>query len=214
MIKIAIVEDHTLFREGVKTLLQKVKEFEVIEEFSNGKEYIDNLEAIHPDIVLMDIEMPVMNGIEASKISLAKKPSVKIIVLSMYGEKQYYYEMIMAGVSGFIIKDASVTQLEKAILDVTSGMSFFSPELIHKAMVQSNEINNKDKKIKELQITDREMDVLALLCQGLSNNEIAESLFLSSKTVESHKNKLMTKTESKNSASLIIYAIKNHLIEL
>jgi DNA-binding NarL/FixJ family response regulator len=214
MVNIAIVEDHTLFREGIKTLLQKVDTFKIIAEFSNGKEYIDDLDKINPDIVLMDIEMPVMNGIEASKLSLKKKPEVKIIVLSMYGEKQYYYEMIMAGVSGFIIKDASVNQLEKAINEVSNGMSFFSPELIQKAMVVSNEINIKQKKIKELQLTEREMEVLCLICEGLSNNEISEKLFVSSKTIESHKSKLMLKTESKNTASLIIYAIKNHLIEL
>jgi DNA-binding NarL/FixJ family response regulator len=214
MINIAIVEDHTLFREGVKTLLQKISDFKVIAEYANGKEFVDSLDNHEPDIVLMDIEMPVMNGLDATKLAFAKKPEIKIIVLSMYSDKQYYYEMILAGVAGFIIKDASVNQLEKAIREVNSGMSFFSPELIHKAMVLSNEVNNKQKKINDLQLTSREIEVLDLICEGLSNNEISERLFLSPKTIESHKNKLMQKTECKNTSSLIIYAIKNQLVKL
>jgi DNA-binding NarL/FixJ family response regulator len=214
MVKIAIVEDHTLFREGVKTLLQKITDFKVIAEYANGKDFIGLLDSIDPDIVLMDIEMPIMNGLEAAKQAFVKKPGLKIIVLSMYSDKQYYYEMILAGVAGFIIKDASVTQLEKAIREVYSGMSFFSPELIQKAMVLSNEVNDKQRKINDLQLTNRETEVLDLICEGLSNNEISERLFLSPKTIESHKNKLMQKTDCKNTASLIIYAIKNQLVKL
>jgi DNA-binding NarL/FixJ family response regulator len=214
MITISIVEDHTLFREGIKTLLSKVADFKVIAEYSNGKEFVEDFEKTSPDIVLMDIEMPVMNGIEASKVALARNKDLKIIVLSMYSDKHYYYEMILAGISGFIIKDASVTQLEKAIREVHDGMSFFSPELIQKAFVVSKEISTKQQKIQELQLTDRETEILNLICEGLSNNEISDKLFISPKTVESHKNKLMQKTESKNTASLIIYSIKNQLVEL
>ncbi len=214
MITIAIVEDHTLFREGIKTLLNKFSDFKVIAEYSNGKEFIDEIDNINPDIVLMDIEMPVLNGIEASKLAIARKPKSKIIVLSMYSDKHYYYEMIMAGISGFIIKDASITQLEKAIHEVHSGLSFFSPELIQKAFILSNEKNSKINKLNELELTNREKEIMDLICQGLSNNEISEKLFLSPRTVESHKNKLMQKTECKNTASLIIYAIKNQLVEI
>jgi DNA-binding NarL/FixJ family response regulator len=214
MISIAIVEDHTLFREGIKNLLQKISDFKVVQEFSNGKEFIDSFDSLQADVVLMDIEMPVMNGIEATKIALSKNNKQKIIVLSMYSDKQYYYEMIIAGVAGFIIKDASVDQLEKAIREVQSGMTFFSPELIRKAMIASNEVTDKKRKIDELDLTNREIEVLDLICSGLSNAEISEKLFLSQRTVESHRNKLLQKTDSKNTASLIIYAIKNKLVDI
>jgi len=214
MIQIVIVEDHTLFREGIKSLLAKISDFKIIAEFNNGKEFCDNLLDINAQIVLMDIEMPVMGGIEASKISNIKKPGLQIIALSMYSDQKYYYEMIKAGISGFVLKEATTTELEKAIRDVHSGLGFFSPKLLQNAITHIPEMENKKKKIENLNLTNREVEVLALVCKGFSNKEISEKLFLSPKTIESHKSKLFQKTETKNIASLVIYAIKNELIEI
>lgn len=214
MINIIIVEDHTLFREGLKSLLLSSNKFNVIAEFSNGKEFVDSIFDYNPDLVLIDINMPHMNGIEATAEAKIKKPELKIIALSMYSDQKYYYEMIKAGASGFVLKEATTDELEKAILDVMNNESFFSPKLLQQVILNIPNIEAKQKIIQQLEITEREMDVLRLICQGMTNNEISDKLFLSSKTVETHKSRLLRKTNTKNSTSLIIFALKNKIIDL
>jgi DNA-binding NarL/FixJ family response regulator len=214
MIRIVIVEDHTLFREGIKSLLEKSNDFLVAGEFCNGQEFCDNLHTLQADVALLDIEMPLMSGLEAARVSSVKKPGLRLIALSMYGDQHYYYEMIRAGISGFVLKEASSTELEKAIRDVHEGMGFFSPELLQKAFAHSPVVESRRKKLEELQLTEREFEVLQLICKGLTNTEISERLFLSPKTIESHKSKLFLKTSTRNTASLAIFAIKNDLIEI
>lgn len=214
MIKIAIVEDHTLFREGLKSLLEHNNDYKVVAEFSNGKEFVDSLFDIDIDLVLIDIEMPVLNGIEATLEAKMKAPKLRFIALSMYSEQKYYYEMIKAGASGFVLKEATTDELDKAIQDVMNDQSYFSPKLLQQVVLHIPEIEGKQKMIKKLQITEREFDVLNLICQGLTNNEISDKLFLSPKTIETHKTRLLKKTSTKNSTSLIIFALKNKLIEL
>jgi len=214
MINIAIVEDHRLFREGLKSLFSDIKDFEVLAEYSNGKDYIDSIFNLQVDVVLMDIEMPVMNGIEATRLSKIKKPEIQVIALSMFSDKKYYYEMIKSGISGFVLKEASPEELEKAIRDVHNGLGFFSPKLLQQAIINIPEMEKKRKFIDKLQLTVRELEIIELVCQGYNNNKIADKLFLSPKTVESHKTHLLSKTGTKNSAELIIFAIKNELIEI
>jgi DNA-binding NarL/FixJ family response regulator len=214
MINLIIVEDHTLFREGIKSLLSNFNDMKVVAEFANGKEFCDHLSFVEADIVLMDIEMPLMNGLIATQKAKELKPELQIIALSMYSDQKYYYEMIKAGISGFVLKEASTIELEKAIRDVYSGLGFFSPKILQKTLVNIHDLDNKKNKLDELQLTEREIEVLELICQGLSNNEISDKLCLSAKTIESHKSKLFLKTNTKNTAALIIYAIKNDLIKL
>lgn len=214
MIKIAIVEDHTLFREGLKSLLEHNSDYKVVAEFSNGKEFINSLFKIDIDLVLIDIEMPLMNGIEATLEAKMKIPKLRFIALSMYSDQKYYYEMIKAGASGFVLKEATTDELDKAIQDVMSDQSYFSPKLLQQVVLHIPEMEGKQKMIQKLNITDREFDVLNLICQGLTNNEISDKLFLSPKTIETHKTRLLKKTSTKNSTSLIIFALKNKLIDL
>jgi DNA-binding NarL/FixJ family response regulator len=214
MIRIAIVEDHTLFREGLKSLLGNNDDIKIVAEFSNGKAFIDSLFKIEVDLVLIDIEMPVMNGIEACYEAKLKMPDLKFIALSMYSDQKYYYEMIKAGVSGFVLKEATTEELEKAISDVMNNESFFSPKLLQQVILHIPEIESKQKLLQKLDITERELDVLKMLCKGLTNNEISDQLFLSPKTVETHKTRLLKKTNTKNSTSLIVFALKNKLVEL
>lgn len=214
MIEIIIVEDHPLFRKGIHSLLSKTDDFIVTDEFENGKQYIDNIKNVKADIVLMDVEMPVMNGIKAAGISYIKRPEIQIIALSMYADQNYYYEMIQAGVSGFVQKEASLEELEKAIRDVYKGMGFFSSRLLQEAVTNFKSQNQKKKALKEMQITEREMEILRFICQGLTSQEISQKLSLSPRTVEAHKANLMRKTNNKNTVSLILYAIKNDLIEI
>lgn len=214
MINIVIVEDHTLFREGIKSLLAANEQFNIIAEFANGKAFIDALFDYDIDVVLIDINMPIMNGIEATQTAKIKRPDIKFIALSMNSDQKYYYEMIKAGASGFVLKEATTDELEKAIIDVMNNESFFSSKLLQQVILNIPQMESKQKIIQKLEITERELDVLKLLCQGMTNNEISDALFLSPKTVETHKTRLLKKTNTKNSTSLIIFALKNKIIEI
>lgn len=214
MINIIIVEDHTLFRKGLRSLLDKIDDFKIVAEFTNGSEYIENLFQIEPDIVLMDIEMPKLDGIEATMLSNIKRPDIRIIALSMYSDQKYYYEMIKAGISGFVLKEASPEELEKAIRDVYNGMGFFSPKLLQEVIANIPEFEKRKYNSTKHQLTERELEILDLMCKGFTSSEISEKLFLSPRTVESHKTKMMRKTNTRNTPALIIFAIKNDLIEI
>lgn len=207
-IKTIIVDDHNLFRNGLKFILNQFENIEVVGEASNGKEFLILLENISlPDIVLLDINMPILNGIEAAKRSLQKYPKLKIIVLSMYGESEYYNTMIDIGVKGFILKDCDNKELKEAIERVYSGGTYFSQEILL-SLIKEKKSNDK------INLTKREKEILELICKGYSNNEIAEKLFISQRTVERHRANLLEKTNSKNSISLVVFALKNKLVDL
>lgn len=213
-IKIFIVEDHELFKEGLKFILNESGKFEVIADAVNGEEFLVKLEKNKPDIVIMDIEMPKMNGIEASAQAIAKHPELKIIVLSSYGDEVYYFDMIKAGVLGFVLKKAGINELEKAIETVYSGGNFFSRELLQKAVNMGANINNEPSNKLGINLSKRENEVLILISKGYSNIEISEKLFISPSTVNNHRSNLLSKTNTKNTASLLMFAIKNHIIEI
>ena len=216
MIKIVIVEDLQMILEGLKLLINKVKDFKIIGEYSNGKEFSDDIMSIQPDIVLTDIDMPVLDGIAATKLALSLKPDMKIIALSMYNDSKYYYEMVTAGAKGFVLKQASSKDLELAIREVYSGGNYFSQDLLRTVIIEMQSIEQEivKKKIELLKLSKRETEILKLICQGLTNKELAEKLFVSIRTIESTKSKLMQKTHSKNNASLIIWAIRNKIVTI
>jgi DNA-binding NarL/FixJ family response regulator len=166
-IKVAIVDDHSLFRNGLKLLLTGFPEMEVVSESSNGKEFLEDISQIQPDIVLMDIEMPVMNGIEATTESLSKYPELKIITLSMFGEEEYYYKMIDAGVKGFVLKNSNIDEVVKAIHAVMGGGTFFSQELLLNVVKKFREVRKTDQ--MQVQLSQREIEIIELICKGLSN---------------------------------------------
>ena len=210
-IKIVIVDDHQLFRNGLKILLNSFREFEVIGEASNGVEFIDVIKLTFPDIVLMDINMPEVDGIEATKRGLNLNPDLKIIALSMYGEEDYYYKMVDSGAKGFLLKDSDINEVREAILTVNKGGSFFYQELLHHVI---QKIKHREQEVKAANLSKREKEILEKICEGLSNQEIADALFISKRTVDKHRANLLSKTNSKNTASLILYSIKNKLIEV
>jgi DNA-binding NarL/FixJ family response regulator len=215
-IKIIITDDHKMFRDGLKYVLEKIPGTQVIAEASNGEEFLGLLEIHRPDIVLMDISMPIMDGLQATKLAVEKQTDIKIIALSMFGDEDYYYKMIQAGAKGFLLKESGKDELERAISTVFSGENYFSQELLRKIIfnmgkskyVADGSLNNISK------LSNRETEILKLTCQGFSNQEISEQLFISLKTVEGHKTNLLNKTKSKNTASLIVFAIKNKLVEI
>jgi DNA-binding NarL/FixJ family response regulator len=210
-IRIIITDDHQLFRNGLKILLNAFQEFEVTGEASNGEEFLRILTNTPADIVLMDINMPEMDGIEATRKALKLYPDIDIIALSMYGEEEYYYKMVDAGAKGFLIKDSDISEVKEAILTVRKGGSYFSQELLYHVI---QKIKHREHESKSANLSKREKEILVKICEGLSNQEIAETLFISKRTVDKHRANLLGKTNSKNTASLILFAIRHKLIEI
>lgn len=212
MIKIIITDDHKIFREGLKTLLEKIGKFEVIAEASNGQELIDILPYKKPDIILLDINMPVMDGTEAAQIICRDYPDIHILVLSMFGDEEYYHKMIQIGAKGFILKETGCKELEKALEDIYNGDCYFSQDLLRRIIYKTSTEPQNIYQLKN-QFTKREKEVLYYICNGNSNQEIANILNISIRTAEIHKAHLLEKTAAKNTINLILYALKYKLME-
>lgn len=210
-IHLVIADDHQLFRNGLKILLDAFSEFTVVGEAGNGEEVVNIVKNCGCELLLMDINMPVMDGIEATRRCIKIKPDLKVIALSMYGEEDYYYRMVDAGAKGFLLKDSDINEVKDAILTVAAGGNYFSQQLLHNVI---QKIKTRDTETRMANLSKREKEILLKICEGLSNQEIADSLFISKRTVDKHRANLLSKTGSKNTASLILYAIKNKLIEI
>lgn len=211
MIKIIVTDDHKMFRESLVNILTTKKIAEVIGEAGNGNELLELLKTKKPDLVLMDIAMPYMDGIEATEKALEMSPGLKILVLSGFDDDKYYFSMVEAGVKGFVLKNTGLTELTNAINEVSQNNSWFSAELLQKLLVK---INTSQKKKNVVELSERESEVLKLICESLTNEQIAEKLHISFETVKWHRNNIMSKTGCSNTAGLVIYAIKNKLIEI
>jgi DNA-binding NarL/FixJ family response regulator len=199
--KIFIVDDHKIFREGLGFMISTMKGFKVVGEASNGKAFLEMLENLDIDIVLMDISMPGIDGIEATAKAMEIKPDIKVIALTMFCDEEYYYKMIQAGVSGYILKESGKDELAAALNTVITGENY--PKSA-----------GKTSSPQDIKLTRRETEILTLICKGLSNAEISEKIFLSLRTIEGHKSNLFSKTGVKNSISLVMFALKNHLVEI
>jgi NarL family two-component system response regulator LiaR len=208
---IYLVDDHNLFREGLKYLLSGWEMIQTVYEAQNGLELINALEKKQPDLVLMDIEMPEMNGIEATKAIIKLRPDIRVIALSMYEDEDFYSEMIHAGAKGFLLKNSKFEDVQQAILDVWQGKSYFSPEILDSII---HTISRKNVPVKNKELTSREAEVVFYICKGYSNNEIAEKLHISKRTVDKHRENILLKSCSKNTAELVVYAIKNKLFDI
>ncbi len=211
IIKVFIVDDHEIFRNGLKMVFNRCDDIEVVGEAESGEEFIEKINNAGFDVVLMDIKMNGMNGIETTKKALDKNPDLKILVLSTFGEEEFLEQILQAGAKGFILKNVMKEVLFNAIKTVHSGQNYFSPELL--PYFTKRFTNNGDTQ-DVVPLTERELEVLTLIGKGYSNDEIAEKLFISKRTVDTHKNNLISKTGSKNIVSLLIYAIKNKLIDI
>lgn len=209
MIKIAIIDDHDLFREGLKLVLKQIEGFEVIYDSSSGILFLEFLQHSLPDVVLMDINMPVIDGIETTQKSLASSPDLKVIALTMFSDSSNYTQMISAGAKGFVLKKATKFELQQAISIVFEGGNYFSQEIIKKLAFHSfRSLQTNDN------LTNREMDILQLICKGLTTQEISEKLFISINTVETHRTNIFRKANVKNIAGLIVWAIKNNFFSV
>ncbi|MFA6128523.1 MAG: response regulator transcription factor [Bacteroidales bacterium] len=210
--KVMLVDDHKLFRKGLRMLIDALARFEVAGEASNGVEFLSLLDQGQPDIVMLDIAMPEMDGIEAARLAMVKYPDLKIITLSMFGEQDYYFKMVDAGVKGFLLKNSDFTEVKMALETVIEGGNYFSRELL---MNLVNSLKNSPEELTpDSPLSDREKEIILLICKGMSTQEIADSLCLSKRTVDSHRANILLKTGCRNTASLVVYAIKEKLVEL
>jgi len=211
-IKVFVVDDHELFRNGVIMVLSRIENTVVVGEASNGEEFLTKLNSIKPDIVFMDIKMPKMNGIDATIEALRRYPELKVIALTMFGEEEYLQKMINAGGYGFLLKNSSIEEIERAVNLVNQGKNCYSDELL--SYFTSKYIKSTNKDADEIRLSKRELEVLDLVSQGMSNQEIADKLFISRRTVDGHKANLIQKTGSKNIVDLLVYAIKKGLVNI
>ncbi len=211
-IKVVIVDDHEIFRNGLKNILGRIEYIDLSGTCTNGIDFILFLKENEVDVVLMDVKMPEMDGISATREALAIKPDTKIIALSMFGDEENLKEMLHAGAKGFLLKNITGRDLERAISVVADGGNYYSEELL--TFFTKRFIKDAEEEANDYNLSKRELEVLQLVSLGNTNQEIADKLFISKRTVDGHKNSLIVKTGSKNMIDLLIYAIKNKLVKI
>ena len=214
-IRVLVVDDHTIVRDGICALLRLAGDIEVVGEAANGREALEMVRKLMPDVILIDIAMPNMNGLEATRHIRKEFPQVKVLVLTQYDDKEHVFWAIEAGASGFISKTVSSSELVSGIRSVFRGDSFLSPSA---ARILVEDYRQEAIIRKELdpykQLTDREGEILRLLAEGYTAREIADTLVISIKTVEGHKTNLMSKLDIHNRTDLIKYALRKGIIKV
>ena len=212
-IKVLIVDDHTLVRDGIRALLALVADIEVVDEAANGREALEKVKKLAPDVVLMDLAMPIMSGLEATRRIRRKFPRIKVLALTQYEDREYIVPTIEAGARGFVSKTAAFSELASAIQAVNQGGSFLSP-MAAAAVVEEcqQKITTEGEKDSYQNLTDREREMIKLVAEGYTAKEIADMLVISLRTVETHKTNLMKKLDLRNKADLIRFAIRKGII--
>lgn len=208
--RIVLVDDHSLFRNGLKSLLDRCAGCRVVGEAASGEEFLAMLPELEADVVFMDFAMPGMDGAQTTEQALAARPDLRIITLSMFGDESYYSRMVEAGARGFLLKDSDIGDVIEALETVQGGGSYFSPQLL--ASLAGRMRTRED--VPDEQLSLREREILVAVCRGLSNQEIADELFISKRTVDKHRANILEKTGCKNTASLVVFAIKNGIVEI
>jgi DNA-binding NarL/FixJ family response regulator len=213
-IRVILAEDHTIVRKGLRSLLEGEEDIEVIGEAGDGKEAITLVEQKKPDIVVMDIGMPELNGLEATRRIKKKFPETKVLILTMHTNEEYVFEILQAGASGYIVKKAAPTELVSALRAVKRGESFLSPSISKKVIDEYLQRAGEAKRRGAFELlTDREREVLQLIAEGNSTRGIAGRLFISTKTVETHRSNLMEKLDLHGTADLTRYAIRMGIVD-
>ena len=214
-IRVLIADDHEVYREGLRLILQKNPDFDLIGEASNGNELLQMTEVLEPDVILTDIIMPSLDGIEATRMILKKIPAARIIALSMFNQEYLVLEMLRAGAMGYLLKNAQKHEIVEAIHTVYRNRTYYCRDT---ALKMSRLISRS--RLKEFEITSssllsaREIQIIKLICQDLSNKEIADKLSLSSRTVEGHRLRILEKIEARSAAGIVIYAVRNGIYKL
>ncbi len=215
MIKIIVADDHKIIREGICNMLRAINKVEVAGQAENGRKALRLASELQPDVVIMDISMPELNGIDAARQIIAEVPGVKVIALSMYADKRYVLGMLRAGVAGYLIKDCAFQELAEAIAVVHKGETYLSPkiaETVRKTLL--GQIQEKDQQDSSEELTSRERQVLQLIAEGVKTRDIAGEMCLSIKTIETYRSNIMQKLNLFSVAELTKYAVREGLTRL
>ena len=207
-IRIIIADDHQIVIDGIRALIGKNPNFKIIGEAPNGNEVLDLLKYLHADVILMDLDMPVLNGLDTTEEVKKKYPKCKIIGLTMHSEPGMIRAMMESGADGYVLKTADREMLLEAIDKVLLDQKYFSPE-VTETLVRNNQQTNSTAQDQKESLTDREEEILTLIAEGYSNKEIGERLFISHRTVDTHRTNIMRKIDARNIAGVIRYAIQN-----
>jgi len=216
-IKVALVDDHQIVRDGIRSLLTGLPDIEVIDEACDAKCILNKLQSIKPDIIIVDISLPEISGIELTKIITSEYPSIRVLVLSMYTNQEFIFNAIKAGAKGYLPKNITRDELLEGIREIYKGNEYFSKDvssIILKSYLKQVKDPERVDAFQEEKLTPREMEILKFVAEGYSNQLIADKLFISVRTVESHKNHIMQKLELTTTVDLVKYALKNKIIDL
>ena len=213
MIKIMIADDHQMFIDGIKLLLKSRKDFLVVGESQNGVELLNALNKQEADLILMDVNMPEMNGEEATKLVKKQFPKTKVLMLTMFSSRDYIEKLLRAGADGYILKNTGKEELTQAIDTLISGKSFYSQEVTMRIMEGLQQKKEAENNPHFVELTLREKDVLKLIVKELTSHEIADELYISFHTVETHRKNLISKLQVKNIAGLVKFALQNGLAD-
>lgn len=216
VIRVLLVDDHTILREGIRSLLAEHEHLQVVGEASDGREAVEKVEELQPDVVLMDISMPELNGIQATKAIKERSPDTKILILTMHDEEGYIYPIFKAGASGYVVKRTATRELVSAVEAVMEGNTIMHPS-VAETLIYEEGAKSEDGEVDADfydGLTERELEVLTLIAEGLTNREIADKLYISIKTVQAHRANIMEKLDLHDRVALTKYAIKKGLISL
>lgn len=211
-IKIGLADDHIIVRGGIKAMLESHADIEVVVEASDGEELLKKLDHTSVDLVIMDVNMPGKDGVQATKEIKEHHHNVKVLALTMSNDDLHIRQMIQAGASGYIMKSAEKKDLKNAIETIMDGKHYFSNEATQSIMMDLVKGKGKSTSMEEVHITNRELEILELIVQEHTNQEIAEKLYISSRTVDAHRRNLLQKTGARNTAGLVKYAFQHGLI--
>lgn len=213
-IDIILADDHEIFRDGFAVMLNKIPEINLMADASNGEELIKLVRIHQPDVIVTDIKMPVMDGIEATKKLKQEFPQIGIVALSMFDEEELIIEMLEAGAKGYLIKNAHKEEIVAAVKSVNKDEPYYCRDTTHKlAQLIAKSTFNPYRKIIKPEFTGNEIEVIKLICKELSNKEISEIMHLSKRTVEGYREKILEKLDAKNSIGIVLYAIRNKIFE-
>lgn len=213
-IKVAIADDHKIFRKGLVVSLRHYSQFRFVLEAENGQELLDGLEAAKPDVILMDLSMPVKDGIETTRFISEEYPDIRILVLTMHEDEKFVLHMMENGANGYLLKSTDPVEIKKAILEVMDK-GYYLNNFVNRILIRKSQVKHKivPSFTKAVDITDKEKEVLQYICLEFTSQQIGEKMGISARTVESIKERLMEKCGSRNTAGLVFFAVKNNLID-